>query len=290
MICYKDRPTELALLLQSLRTQTRKDFLVYVLDDASGTPINNYYFLICLINKLNDEGNTVFYHKNEFNLGVSKSRQKIAEQVIKDNQCDLLLRLDDDVILEPNYIEKLVKTLNQGFDLVTGVTPFIGQPQFKRESRFIKPIANRVVLNENGEFLYNGDDFGILYADEAIIPIHHFRSCALYKKEIHNKVSYDSKLTKHGFREEQIFSFKCIVNGFKLGVNTGAVAWHLMTPSGGERFSNSNELVKINEEVLKEFTKKLYSERGDFIKEYNKNLGITDNFEWETKPMNCIIR
>ena len=198
-------------------------------------------------------------------------------QPLREGDYPLLLRVDDDVILEPDYIEKLIKVIEAGYDLATGVTPFMGQTQFKRESRFIQPIGNRVILNNEGNFLFNGDDFGIEYYDEAIIPIHHFRSCALIKKEVFDKIDYNSRLTKHGFREEQILSLKMIINGFKLAVNTKAIAWHLLTPSGGERFADSNEMIKINEEVLKEFTKQLYHEHGDFIKKYNENLGININ-------------
>ena len=103
------------------------------------------------------------------------------------------------------------------------------------------------------------------YLDEAIITTHHFRSSALYKTEIHKKVNYDSRLTKHGFREEEIFSFKCILNGFKLGVNTKAIAWHLLTPSGGERFTEQPEMIKTKEQVLKDYVKKVYNEHGDII-------------------------
>lgn len=292
MICYRDRPTEIALLLQSLRTQTYKNFRIFIVDDASSTPIQNYHFLMCLMNKLNDEGNYVTYVKNDFNLGVSKSRQKCAEMAINSNYPDLLCRVDDDVILEPNYLEKLLKVIENGYDLATGVTPFIGQPQLKRESRFIKPIGNKVILNNKGEFIFNGDDFGMQYLDEEIIPIHHFRSCALYKKEIHEKVSYDSRLTKHGFREEEILSFKMIINGFKLGVITSAIAWHLMTPSGGERFADSNELIKINEEVLSDFVKDKYKELGNFLEDYNRKLGIVNKFSEEEiiKSTNCMIK
>lgn len=274
LINFRDRPSELCFLLLSLRTQTFKDFDIFILDDASGTPVQNYHFLMCVWNKLNDEGNYVFYNKNEFNLGVSKSRQKIVDIALRQNNYEYLLRVDDDCILNPDYIEKLFKVINQGYDLASGVTPFIGQPQFKRESKFIQPIADKVVLDTQGNFIYNGDDCGIEYIDEAIVPLHHFRSCALYRSSIHEKVSYDSRLTKHGFREEEIFSFKCITNGFKLGMNTKAVAWHLLTPSGGERFAESAQMVQTNEQVLKEFTRNLYAEKGDFIAEYNKKLGI----------------
>src|SRR3990167_2919556 len=260
-ICCRDRPSELTFLLLSLRNQTYKNFRVWISDDASGSPIQNYHFLICLLNKLNDEGNHVFYSRNDFNLGVSKNRQKLIDLSKKDNLAEFYLRLDDDVILEPDYIQKLLQVINQGYDLASGVTPFIGQSQFKRESKFIEPIGNKVVLDNEGNFIYNGDDFGIEYYDEKIIPIHHFRSCALIKREAFDKVSYDNRLTKHGFREEEILSFKIICEGFKMGVNTKAIAWHLLTPSGGERFIDSNELIKLNEQTLTEFTKQLFKEK-----------------------------
>ena len=291
-IGYRDRPTELALLLQSLWHQTYKNFRIFISDDCSGSPIENYHFLMCMINKMNDSGHFVTYSRNDFNLGVSKNRQKMIDMSMKEGKAEYVARLDDDVMVAPDYLEELLAVIDQGFDLASGVTPFIGQPSFKRQSKFIQPIGNKVILNNKGEFLFNGDDFGMEYIDEAIIPIHHFRSCALMKKEIFDKVSYESRLTKHGFREEQIFSFKCMIHGFKMGVNTKAVAWHLLTPSGGERFADSNELVRINENVLIEFTKDLYEKHGDFIGAYNKLLGINYKTTPEDllKPANCMIR
>ena len=225
------------------------------------------------MNKLNGEGNFIHYSRNDFGLGVSKNRQKLINQSMEDRQAEYILRVDDDVILDNEYINKLIYTINQGYDLATGVTPFIGQSGFKRESRFIQPVGNKVVLDNEGNFIFNGDDFGMEYYDEQIIPIHHFRSCALIKLEVFDKVNYDSRLSKHGFREEEILSFKMIKAGYTLGVNTKAIAWHLLTPSGGERFTDSTELIKVNEDVLKEFTKNLFKE-GDFLKEYNEKLGI----------------
>lgn len=295
LINYRDRPTELALLLQSLRTQTYKNFRIYILDDFSGMPIETYHFLVCIINKLNEEGNFIKYEKTPFHYGVSKARHKCVAMAQEDGWADLFLRVDDDVILEPDYIEKLLEVISKGYDLATGVTPFIGQPQFKRESRFIQPIANRMVLDKEGNLIYNGDDFGTQYLDDAIIPIHHFRSCALYKKEIHEKIPgiYLNNLTKHGFREEQIFSIHCILNGFKLAVRTGAIAWHLLTPSGGERWQHAEEDIKMNEEILRNFIKKQFKQHGDFIEKYNKKLGINienpDHDEF-LKPTNLIIK
>ena len=42
LINVRDRPTELVLLLQSLRTQSYQDFDIFILDDQSGTQLINY--------------------------------------------------------------------------------------------------------------------------------------------------------------------------------------------------------------------------------------------------------
>lgn len=273
-ICTRDRPSELTFLLISLRNQTYKNFRVWISDDASGTPIQSYHFLICMINKLNDEGNHVFYSRNDFGLGVSKNRQKLIDLSKEDGRAEFYLRLDDDVIIEPTYISKLLEVINKGYDLASGVTPFIGQSGFKRESKFMNGVVNRVILDLTGNHVMNSDDCGMDYYDEVILPADHFRSCALIKAEVFDKVSYDSRLSKHGFREEQILSYKAIIEGFKIGVITNAKAQHLLTPSGGERFSDSNELVKLNQEIFEEFTRELYKRHGNFIEDYHKRLGL----------------
>lgn len=253
-ICYRDRPSELFGVLLSLYYQTYKNFRILISDDASGTPLQTYHFLNCIIMRLILRGNKVIINRNDFGIGVSKNRQKLVDISVKDSLADYIMRVDDDVILESDFIERLLKVIDNGYDLASGVTPPVSQPILKRE--LTPEILNRVILDNEGNYLFNGDDCGMLYYDDKIIPCHHFRSSALYKIKIHDKVNYlPTKLTKHGFREEMSFSYKCLMNGFKLGVDTGAIAWHQITPSGGERFADSNELIKQNEEILKEFTK-----------------------------------
>lgn len=270
-ICTRDRPTELAMLLWSLREQTTQDFDAFILDDVSGTPLNNFHFLNCIISKLREEGHLVEMERAEFNLGVSKARQRLAMKS-KDRGYEYILRVDDDVILERDYIEKLQQVINEGYDLASGVTPFIGQPGFKRETRFLNGIADRIILDPDGTYRWNGDDCGMQYLDEEILPMHHFRSCALYKTKIHEKADYQNRLSKHGFREEQILSLKMLKAGFKLGMHTKAVAWHLLTPSGGERFHNSNELIEFNQKELDLFTTEFARENPGFLEKYNHEV------------------
>ena len=254
LIGYRDRPTELYGLLQSLRTQTNKNWDIFILDDNSGTPIEVYHFLNMIVMRMKLEGNKFFYEKTPFNYGVSRMRQYLVDKALQEGY-NLTLRLDDDILLEPDYIERLIKVMEQGYDIASGVTISFG-PQLKRDPIHLKGIINRVILDKDGNFIMNGDDCGNSYTYDLTLPTHHFRSCALMKKEVHNKVSYyPTKLTRHGFREEQIFSFKALMEGFKIGVDTGAVNFHLMTPSGGERFPEQGQMIPFNQQILEEFTR-----------------------------------
>lgn len=254
-ICTKNRVTELSLLLQSLRTQTFQDFDIFILDDQSSTPMFSYHFMNCIMARLRTEGHKVMIVKTEYPHGVSKARQRCVDET-KGLGYELFARLDDDVILEPDYIQRLINVLNRGYDLASGVTVPMAGPTPKRETRFLNGIVNRVILDDEGNYILNSDDCGQAFIDSEILPAHHFRSCAVYKSKIHDTVNYTpTKLSQHGFREEQIISYKMLLAGFKIGVDTGAINYHQMTPSGGERFHNQNELIPFNQQILIDWTK-----------------------------------
>ena len=258
LINVKDRPTELALLMQSLNTQTYKDFDIYVLDDCSGTPLQSYHFFNCL-NSILKQNHRVFIKRTEFCEGVSNARQKIVDWVRQmPFKYKYYARLDDDCILTEDYLERLIKVIKEGYALASGVT-IPCQPSLKRDPKFLKGIVNRVILDKEGNFIMNGDSCGNEYIESKILLADHFRSCALYKAEIHDKINYvPTPLSWHGFREEQIFSFRLILSGFKIGVDMGAINYHQNTPSGGERGTQTKENTSFNQLQLEEFTKESF--------------------------------
>jgi len=251
LINYKDRPTELCLLLQSLRTQTYQDFDIFILDDCSGSLLTNYHFFNCLVQLIMSEGHKVFLSRTEFPYGVSRARQKIVDNAKDDYE--FLMRVDDDCILKEDYIDQLFMVIDEGYDLATGVTiPF--SPIIKRETRFLKGICGRIILDNDGKRILDNDDCGMPYVDSVILPAHQFRSCALYKSAVHKSVNYTpTKLSMNGYREETLFSLKLLMTGFKLGFNSQAVNYHLACPSGGER--STMNLAPFNQGVLDDFIK-----------------------------------
>lgn len=272
-IATRDRPTELFGLLNSLRTQTYKKFDILIIEDASGTSLQNYYFIPYTINRMVLEGHRIMLIRNEVNKGVSGVRQQAVEEGLKYPQYKYFLRIDDDSIAEPNYIEELFKVIAAGYDIASGVVPPFAHPEMKRDIKFVEPIIGECKLNDRGELIYNGDDCGGLFTEHKILPSHHFRSCAMFKREVFEAgVDYISRLSKNGFREEQLISFKAILKGFKIGCNTGAICWHLLTPSGGER--DTMNLCQFNQQITDMTIKRMYEEHGDFISKYNKDIGI----------------
>jgi GT2 family glycosyltransferase len=181
--------------------------------------------------------------------------------------------LDDDCIVENDYLEKLLMVINEGFDLASGVTPPMAGNLLERDTRFVMPVINRVFIDKDG-FIVNSDDCGFKYAEDKIIITDHFRSCALYKKSVCEKVRYEDNLANSGFREEEFFSFRMILEGFKLGVHTGAIAWHLQAQSGGDRKPDYTNHALINQKLLNRFVIKQFEKNGNFIEKYHERLGL----------------
>ncbi len=269
-ICNRDRWTELGFVLQSLRDQTYQDWDLIILDDASGSPILQSHFLIALLNRIKLENHKVKVIRNNQSFGCCYARNKCIED--DDFGNPLTCRLDDDIIMMPDYLERLINVINLGYDMASGVIPLISIPEIKRDTKFIKPIINEHKLDDKGNIIQQKDDCGYCYLQDEIIPTHQFRTNALYKSEIHKKVKYPNNLTTVAFREEGFFSFGAIINGYKLAVDTGAVCYHLQTPSGGNRRPDYAECVKIDEETWRKWVKKMFIKHGDFLSKYNKEV------------------
>ena len=196
-------------------------------------------------------------------LGVCHARNICIDNDTFKNP--LTLRVDDDVILDVDYLEKLCNVIAKGYDIASGVTPLVVQPEFVRDPARLNGIVNALEWNAEGEVTKFGDDCGMCYNIEksVILPADHFRSCALYKTEITDKgVRYESNLSPVGFREETFFSLRARYLGYKIGVDLSAHAWHFMTPSGGCRYPNYADLVKQDNELFMKWSKAMFKEKG----------------------------
>jgi hypothetical protein len=212
--------------------------------------------------------------RNEISNGISRMRNQMVKWCIgEETGSDLLLRVDDDTILEPDFLERLVFVIDKGYDIASGITPPIMQPSWKRNTKYVKPFISEFKIDDMGNIINIGDECGYGYIQKEIIPSQHFRSFALYKKSIHTEgnIWYAENLSFAGWREEEFLALHAIANGYKIGIDTGAVCWHMLTPSGGNRFQNQ-EMMKINDECLQKFVKNLFIKYGNFLKSYQESF------------------
>ncbi len=264
-ICTNNRITELALLLQSLRTQSYQNFDIMILDDGSTHPIFQHDTINKMIQQLKIEKHCIKLLRNDYKTGVCKARNKLVEEDIFNNK--LVCRVDDDSVLEPDYLQRLINVIEKGYDLASGTVPGFGVPGIKRRTIKVKHIINEIVFDNKGNLIKLGDDCGMNYYDDEIIPAHHLRSCFIYKKEMTDKgLRYESGIK--GFREETFFSIRAILMGYKMAVDTKAESKHLMTPSGGCR--EDVNYYSIDDEKFRKWIKEKWEDNPGFLEKYNE--------------------
>jgi glycosyltransferase involved in cell wall biosynthesis len=100
LICCYNRPEYLKQTLDSLKKTKLEDSLVYIIDDHS-----NNLKTIELIKNFNIPSVTIKKERNLQNLGITKSLKKGFSYLY--TCCEFLTNLDSDVILKPDWLEKL---------------------------------------------------------------------------------------------------------------------------------------------------------------------------------------
>lgn len=283
-VTTRNRHLELCVLLHSLRHQTYQEFDILLCDDASGQPILGQKFIQDIITRLKLEGHDVQVIRNDFSMGVCRARQQLVDaDPWKDNP--FIIRLDDDCILEEDYLERLhdlmIAPKHGSLDkpdfevgIVSGVTPLFGAPPFVRETRFVGPVVNDCVFDKDGNVAKYADDTGLEYDLPKVLFATNFRSMAMFRREIFKDISYQQGLSPVCFREEAFLSMNAILKGWKIMVDLGAVAWHAPCPTGGTR-SNPQEYqrnVMMDDEKFRAWMKKMFKEHGDFLEDYRRKV------------------
>lgn len=273
MICTKDRHSEIFGLLQSIRTQTYQNFSL-IIRDESQTPLSSHHPTQSIILRMKMENHKIYFEDRQQSMGVCYARNWCNKKQLEWRpDVKLVMRCDDDVLLESQYIEKLVKVIDNGFEMASGVVPLVQTPEFERETKFVEPIINKLEVDNEGNITKYADDCGYSYLQSKILLAPQFRTNLLYLAKINKQVKYEPNLSFTGFREEAFFSMRCLLLGYKIGVDTGCKAFHLSTPSGGCRSPTYAENCQRDHQTFCNFLKEKVLENGNFLqKYYEENL------------------
>jgi len=237
--------------------QTYDDFDIIIYDDNSNDFLQSNSTFLSL-KKLHEGLN----HNIEIIKGVNRGPQFGGQKIFENSKTEFILRLDDDVTLQPECIENLINCFN---DNVVAVGPIYILP-------FI-PISDQIIDLEKIPD-YVGTLFGIdsgVYVNGILqmnvhlnadlikkYQIQHLHSGFMYKKSALEKIGgYFLGYSKVGHREETDTSYRLFLDGGKLKIAQNAVCFHFHPSTGGIRTDGG----KPNDPILWEQDEKIFIER-----------------------------
>ena len=283
IICTYNRPTTIARLLVSIEGQELSPDEIIVVDGSQ------------LVDKNLEDNNLkvplTYYHVSEASRGLTKQRNFGLSKVSPD--MDIICFLDDDVILERNYFEELIKTFRQDQNTI-GVGGYItNEVKWMRNSSEKKGLIS-------GRFYFDGfyrelplrfklrkalglmpDVFpgkmpkfghglsvsflppsGKVYSVEMLMG-----GVAAYKKPLFDKIQFSEFFQGYGLYEDADFSLRAAQLG-KLYINTNAQLEHHHEPAGRPNMFKYGRMVVRN---------------GYYVwRIKNPKPNLKDRFKWHT--------
>jgi GT2 family glycosyltransferase len=275
-VCTYKRGGELAMLLESLLNQTYKDWDLIVVDDQKEAPIRTQKYINDCFVRIKCEGHGVRYIVQDVRRGIAAARNRAVKEAFPS---EFHIRIDDDSICAPDYLEKLMKIMTEGalgikpedIGIVGGIVPYFGGPKIYRNTgrlgRFFEEISyvpQGVMMTDNG---------GMLWTPNKIMLSHHVRSSYIFRKSAWEKAKGFPEETgiNVAFREETDFCIKTAYAGYKTIVDTSALCWHLKAPYGGTRPENPAEYqqaIQINEMHFQKKFMTLFQRKGNPFKDW----------------------
>lgn len=232
-ISTKDRYfTTLPVCLASIANQEvcPKELLLF--DDGEHKDLRTeplYQSLFCLLNEKQIEWKVIFGNR----VGQVANHQKAIEIA----KYDLIWRVDDDDMAEPNVLKQLLLNMQDGVGAVGSliITPSMAIP-FSHASGKLSDVFDKANVQ--------------WCRFERAMEVEHLHNSFLFRREA-AKHGYCHELSPVGHREETIFTYEMVRAGWKLIVDPVAITWHLRSPSGGIRSYTSQQMWDADEQVFR---------------------------------------
>lgn len=226
----KNRPEFLAALLASLVHQTFGEWLL-VINDSSDTPVEEHAAIHELLTLIRSLGHAV--HTIRTTTGWDR-HQRAMDAVPED--VDVIVRVDDDVMLTPSFLEDVQRPLRLFADrpvaAVGGCTPEPHRAPLDLDFQLTEPDWVSTVDAPSWRLQ------GHRYTTREVLEVESLLGHAIcYRRSAIAAVGgwAVNGYSHHAFREESDACMRLRAAGYELLVTTAAVAWHLYAPAGGSR-------------------------------------------------------
>lgn len=220
VVCTKNRYELLSQALLSIALQSVKPDACIIFDDSDQPPKDAND----LVQKYPAYGE-VFSLFQEYGIGWEwkygqKQGQHHSHQASqKVTSTDLIWRVDDDEVPEPDVLYRLLKNVRDDVGAVGGLVLNPSPPPLPPEAASIITDLDRPNIQ--------------WFTQPArVVEVDHLHSTFLYRRGL---VDYELSLSPAAHREETLFTYQIKRAGYKLLVDTSVVTWHFRSPTGGIR-------------------------------------------------------
>jgi hypothetical protein len=225
VITHKNRYDALAQCLQSIDRQTIKPDLVAIYDDS--IPKENISTsLSCPVAIIYTSG-----------IGAHE-----GHQISNTSGYDLVWRLHDDCIAEPDVLEKLLSRMTPEVGAVSGIVCDPDKP-----GKIHKDVRIESLATFDTGHIQLDPDSGV-YDD-----VDFLHTSFLYRANI---VNYkDTNISPIGYHEDTIFTHRLKRAGYKLVIDTAIKTKHILYPTGGRKLGSVEWRTSAHEWDYAEFLK-----------------------------------
>ncbi len=227
----RNRPSYLAVLLASLLNQTYKNFMI-VINDQSDSPVERDDAITDLVTLARNTGHKVKFIRT---TGGWKRHQQAMEAV--PGQIEFILRIDDDMLPEPGFLENILKPFRffpeRPLGAVGGCHPEPHMPPVNLDVNLADSSWTSTL--EEPTWRLQGHHY---YNDPEVLEVESLNGAAMcYRRSAVEEAGgwAVEGYSDQAFREENDLSARLLEKYYTLMVTTEALAWHLLAPGGGAR-------------------------------------------------------
>jgi len=262
IICTYKRNQSIKRLIISIKKCTVKPDDILIIDASNDIQIKD------LINSIDLTGiNVRYYFVSEEQRGLTKQRNLGVYNLPVET--DIVAFLDDDLVVEPDYFEKILETYNIYPDAIGVGGIDLNNNNYFRKKEGIKynkfnyyeldgwvvkePLRYKarklfgLMTNLQPGFIPEySHGRSSLPPNGEIYEVEHFMGgIASYRKELFDKIKFSEYFVGYGLYEDFDFCVRALEYG-KLYVNTNAKVWHYHEPSGRPDFFKYGRMVVRN--------------------------------------------
>ncbi|MFN4762848.1 glycosyltransferase family 2 protein [Gillisia sp. Q332] len=261
IICTYNRPDAMIHLMESVKEQKLVPDEILIIDSSPNDNTKN-----ALEEKFYP--GLKYFKVGVENSGLTKQRNFGIQKVTETSK--IVCFLDDDIILNPEYFEKLIGTYYK-YPEVLGVGGYIlDEVEWKRNSvgkavqfdefeidGYVRKLGSRNVLRKKLKLLSdqppgfmpefsNGLSIGFFPPSGKTYPVEFFMGgVSSYRKELFEKISFSTYFEGYGLYEDMDFCLRASKIG-QLYVNTAAQLYHYHEEAGRPNQFNYGRMVIRN--------------------------------------------